>query len=755
MRIPVFLAAAILFLSAAAQAADPVPAAPAETPPAAAAPAATDIAVPATAPAPGATEAPPAAAPAPATADIAVPAPPAAAPPAQEAVPEAMEPPPARKEAVPAAEKAPHAPVYISMDFTDVEIPVLVKFMSEQTKKNFIFDERVQGKITIISPRKITTEEAYEVFLSVLQVKGFTVVEQGNTLKIIAARDAKQETIPTGPAKGAPAPAEFITRLIPLRFVDTQEVVALLTPIVSKDGMLTGFASSNTLLMIDSRANIDRVLQILSELDVEGVPPSMMIFSLRYASAQETAKTFETIYQETVTQGTTPGARPRTMRVARTRGVPLRFIPDVRTNSLIVLAHPETMRDVGDLIQKLDVPGPASSGGKINVYYLENADAEDLAKVLASLTERKGDLPRPGQPAVPPAAQQPTVKSVVSAELEGGVRITPDKATNSLIIVASLNDYETILQVIRRLDIRRRQVYVEAVFMEVNVDNNKDLGIEWRGAVEVGNNGAILGGTNFGFQGGVTDLLAAIATGNPLVLAGQGLIAGGVGGTVTLPDGTEIPAVTAILRAAQTLGNVNILSSPHLITVDNKEAEIIVAENVPFITSQSRDQTNLANVINTVERKDVGIILRLTPHIHESEFVTMEIYQEASAIKDASVLLATTIGPTTTKRSTRTNVLVKNGDSVLLGGLMQEQVSNTQTKVPLLGDIPLLGRLFRFDSVSKKKTNLLIMLTPHIIKEPSDMVGRTLERTEGLRKEYERKRQQADGALPDFGGNGK
>jgi general secretion pathway protein D len=665
-----------------------------------------------------------------------------------------MESVPARKEAVPAAEKAPHAPVYISMDFTDVEIPVLVKFMSEQTRKNFIFDERVQGKITIISPRKITTEEAYEVFLSVLRVKGFTVVEEGNTLKIIAARDARQETIPTGPTRGAPAPGEFITRLIPLRFVDTQEVVALLTPIVSKDGMLTAFASSNTLLMIDSRANIDRVIRILSELDVEGVPPSMMIFALRYASAQEAAKTLETIYQETVTPASA-GAKPRTMRVARTRGVPLRFIPDVRTNSLIVLAHPDTMRDVGDLIQKLDVPGPATSGGKINVYYLENADAEDLAKVLASLTERKGDLPRPGQPAVPPAAQLPTVKSIVSAELEGGVRITPDKATNSLIIVASLNDYETIVQVIRRLDIRRRQVYVEAVFMEVNVDNSKDLGIEWRGAVEIGNDGAVLGGTNFGFQGGVTDLLAAIATGNPLVLAGQGLIAGGIGGSVTLPDGTEIPAVTAILRAAQTLGNINILSAPHLITVDNKEAEIIVAENVPFITSQSRDQTNLANVINTVERKDVGIILRLTPHIHESEFVTMEIYQEASALKDASVLLATTIGPTTTKRSTKTNVLVKNGDSVLLGGLMQEQVSNTQTKVPLLGDIPLLGRLFRFDSVSKKKTNLLIMLTPHIIKEPSDMVGRTLERTEMLRKEYERKRQQADGVLPDFGGNGK
>jgi general secretion pathway protein D len=644
-------------------------------------------------------------------------------------------------------------PVYISMDFTDVELPVLVKFMSEQTKKNFIFDERVQGKITIISPRKITVEEAYEVFLSVLQVKGFTVIEQGNTLKIVAAREAKQETIAMGSAKEAlgPAPAEFISRLIPLQHVDTQEVVTLLTPIVSKDGMLSQFPSSNTLLMIDSRANIDRVLRILSELDVEGVPPSMMIFALKYASAQETAKMLETVYQDTMTPGTAAGAKPRTLRVARTRGVPLRFIPDPRTNSLIVLAHPDTMRDVGDLLQKLDVPGPATAGGKINVYYLENADAEDLAKVLASLADKKAESARPGQPPVPAGAQQPTVKTIISAELEGGVRITPDKPTNSLIIVASLNDYETLVQVIRRLDIRRRQVYVEAVFMEVNLDNSKDLGVEWRGAIEVGNQGVIVGGTNYGFQGGVTDLIAAIATGNPLVLAGTGLIAGGFGGSVTLPDGTQIPAVMAILRAAQSLSNINILSSPHLITVDNKEAEIIVAENVPFITSTSRDQTNLANVINTVERKDVGIILRITPHIHESEYVTLDIYQEASALKEGSVLFATTIGPTTTKRSAKTSVLVKNGDMVLLGGLMQEQISNTQTKVPLLGDIPLLGRLFRFDSVTRKKTNLLIMLTPHIIKEPSDMIGRTLEKADRLRKEFDRKRQESDTLLPDAG----
>jgi general secretion pathway protein D len=328
------------------------------------------------------------------------------------------------------------------MDFTDVELPVLVKFMSEQTKKNFIFDERVQGKITIISPRKVTVEEAYEVFLSVLQVKGFTVVEQGNTFKIVPAREAKQETIPTGSAKDSPAPAEFITRLIPLQYVDTQEVVTLLTPIVSKDGMLSQFPSSNTLLMIDSRANIDRVLRILSELDVEGVPPSLEIFTLRYAAAQDIAKTLDAVYQETAAPGAAPGARSRSLRVAKTRGVLLRFIPDVRTNTLIILAPAETMKNIVELVQKLDVPGPSTAGGKINVYYLENADAEDLAKVLASLaSEKKAEITRTGQPPVPGAAQQPTVKTIISADLEGGVRITPDKATNSLVIVASLNDF--------------------------------------------------------------------------------------------------------------------------------------------------------------------------------------------------------------------------------------------------------------------------------------------------------------------------
>ena len=613
------------------------------------------------------------------------------------------------------------APVYLSMDFTDVDLPVLIKFISEQTKKNFIFDEKVQGKITIISPRRITLDEAYNVFLSVLHVKGFATVEQENTIKIVPLREIKQEDLPTGP--GREPGSRIITRLIPLQYIDTADVVTLLTPLVSKDGLLTAFAPSNTLILIDSRANIDKILRILEEIDQEGTGNTMQVFQLKNASVAEIAKTLDTLYKETAA----PQVSRRSGRAVRSvagKGASPKFIPDARTNILIVLAGQDLMEDIGDLIEKLDIPTPTGTG-RINVYYLENADAEEVSKVLASLTEK-----RPGtQPA---AGQAPTIKGVIAAELEGGVKITADKATNSLIIIASLNDYQTIVDVIKKLDIRRRQVYVEALVMEINLDNARDLGIEFRAAGELKNDGAIIGGTNFGFQGNLNELLLGLATGNPLLFSGTGLLTAGIAGSVTLPDGTEIPAITAVLRAAQTSDNINVLSTPHLLTLDNKEAEIIVAENIPFITSQSRDTTNLANVINTVERQDVGIILRFTPRINESDFVSLDIYQESSAVQATSLLTISEVGPITTKRSAKTSVLVKSGDTVVLGGMMQDSVTNNESKVPILGDIPLLGYLFRFSSVKHEKTNLLIFMTPHIIKTPEEMFEVTNENQEKM-----------------------
>jgi len=646
-----------------------------------------------------------------------------------------------RKQAAPPPRASVLPPVYLSMDFTDVDLPVLIKFISEQTKKNFIFDERVQGKITIISPRRISLDEAYNVFLSVLHVKGFATVEQGNTIKIVPVRDIRQEGIPTETKRGGEPDSQIITQLIPLQYIDVADVITLLTPLVSKDGLLTSFPPSNTLIVIDSRANIDKVLRILAEIDQEGTGSTMRIFSLKNATVTEIAKTLDTLFQETVPPA--PAVRGRARRPGKARGSSPKFIPDARTNLLIVVANQEMMVDIEDLIGKLDIPTPENTG-KINVYYLENADAEEVAKVLASFTEQ-----RPGAPQQAPR-QPATIKGVISAELEGGVKITADKATNSLIIIASLNDYQTLVDVIRKLDIRRRQVYVEALVIEISLDKGRDLGVEFRGAAETRNDGAVLGGTNFDFAGNLNELLASLATGNPLLFSGTGFIAAGIAGNVVLPDGTEIPAITAVLRAAQSRNNINILSSPHLLTMDNKEAEIIVAENVPFITSQSRDTTNLANVINTVERKDVGIILRITPRINESDFVSLEIYQESSAVVGDSLLATSTVGPTTTKRSAKTSVLVKNGQTVVLGGMMQETANNIERKIPLLGDIPLLGNLFKFSSVSRKKTNMLIFLTPHVIKTPEELGEMTTQHNRKLNDFIEKHRGEIENIQPDL-----
>ena len=710
MRIPALLTAAMILLGAVAHAAEPPAPTPAEAPP-------------------------PSKAPEPYT-PPAVPPPPVQSPPAGKAEPASPD-------------RSTRTPIHLSMDFTDVDLPVLVKFMSEQTKKNFIFDERVQGKITIISPKKLTLDEAYNVFLSVLQVKGFTTVEQGNTIKIIPAREARQDTIPMGVGKEGPPSAEFITRLVPLQFTESSDLLQLLTPLVSKDGMVSAFPASNMLLLIDSRSNIDRLLGIIAEIDVDD-GRQLKVFPLAYAPAQEVAKTLEALFRETpAAAAAAPGAGGRSRRAggAGSRGSALKIVPDVRTNALVVVATPETLSQVADLMAKLDIPVPAS--GRINVYYLENADAEEVSKVLASLSGAKpGQTPLPAAPqraAVPQAASP----GVIAAELEGGVKVTADKATNSLIIVASPNDFQTLSEVIKKLDIRRRQVFVEAVIMEVDLDKSRDLGVEWRAAAQVsGSNGAVIAGSNFGVPGGMNELLAGLAAGNPLIFPGSGLVAGGIGGSVTLPDGTKIPAIAAVLRASQTLNNLNILSSPHLLTQDNKEAEIVVGENVPFITSQSRDTQNLANVINTVERKDVGLTLRITPHIHESEYVSLDIYQESSALKDTPTVQTISVGPTTTKRSAKTTVLVRNGDTVVLGGMMQESAINLESKIPLLGDIPLLGYLFKYNSINKKKTNLLIMLTPYVIRDPIDLVKIAEERRRNMLESIERQKTEPMSATP-------
>ncbi|RMG58583.1 MAG: type II secretion system protein GspD [Deltaproteobacteria bacterium] len=627
----------------------------------------------------------------------------------------------------------------ISLDFTDVEISALIKFISEVTGKNFIFDEKVRGRVTIISPRKISVDEAYRVFLSVLQVKGYTTVEQDGIVKIIPSREIKQEPTSISTEKVTGETDEYVTQLVPLTYINVRDASTLLSPLISKEGLISFYEPSNTLIVIDRKSNISRILQILSELDINRAAQVIRLYQLSNASADDLAQVLTNLFNASLTR---IGPTPRTVRGKGKTTTPtgtvfkgIKFISEPRTNSIIVVSPQELIPQIEEMIEKLDIPTPENVG-KINVYYLENADAEELANVLNTLISGRAAVPQTAR-----AGHPQTVKGVITPEFEGAIKITADKGTNSLIIVASPNDYKTLVDVIKKLDIKRRQVYVEAAILEVSIDRARDVGVEFRGAFEPTSNSAAFTGTNFSFTGNINDLLVALAAGNPLLFSGEGISAGVIGGKVILPDGTEIPAITAILRAAQVASNVHVLATPHLLTMDNEEAEIVVGENVPFIVSQQRDTTNLANIINQVERQDVGITLKIKPQIHESNYVKLDIYQEASAVKEGTgVLDPNLVGPTTTKRSAKTNVIVKTGQTVVLGGLMQERKVKKVSKVPLLGDIPLLGRLFRFESTNSQKTNLLIFLTPHIIKDTGELQGITLKMKNSMKTFIEKNR---------------
>lgn len=501
-----------------------------------------------------------------------------------------------------AAEVKAKPPKAVKVDFKDVDLPVFIRLVSDVTGKNFTFDEKVTGKVTIISPKEVSVDELYQLFLSVLQFKGYTTIPSDNLIQIIPLSDAKQNwTQVLTEEKGE----GFVTRLIPLTYLNANEGVKVVTPLISRNGVINAYLPTNTIILTDAAMNADRLISLLSALDKE----------------------------------TPPGK------------------------------------------------------GKINVYSLENAEAEELAKTLTSLFSKQT-----------PSGQQ----AGAGVGITGSINVTADKATNSLIITSAPEDYDSVREVIGKLDHRRKQVYVEAAIMEISISKLKELGVEFR-AMDIPQEGSVtpFGGTNFGGIGS--------AVSGPAGLAElSGMAAGVVKGTFTF-GGTEYMNVGALVRALQTEGDVNVLSTPHLLTTDNQKAEIVVGENVPFVTGQS--QTSGGNVLTTIERKDVGITLRLTPRVSEGEFVKLDIYQEISSLTESAVFDANKVGPVVNKRYASTTVVAKDGETIAIGGLLRDNDVKIVKKVPLLGDIPILGWLFRSQSRKVEKTNLLIFITPTIVKE--------------------------------------
>lgn len=599
----------------------------------------------------------------------------------------------------------------ITFNFVEVDLPAVTKFVSEITKKNFIFDDRLKGRITIIAPSKLSVEDAFNLFTSVLELKGFTIMPSGvDAYKIIPSSEAKQRGIEIA-RNTQPVNESYIARLIPLKNISAEDALKFLQPVVSRDGYISAFGPGNLLLIIDSGLNMEKILSLTENIDQPSLKDSPELVLLKHASADAVAR----IINDGMSHKTRAAPQPP-------GGEDAKAVADQRLNGVVLFGDKGVKESMKSLITLLDVPSPETLG-RINVCFLENADAADLAKVLEGIVRSS------------PPRQAPGAPPVAAFEAAGGITVSADKASNALIIVASPSDYQSLLQVIRQLDTKRRQVYVEAMIIEATIDRLKDLGTQWRLTGKKNGDPVVIGGFGTMNQAALQSVLMGL----------QGATIGGMGNFLDVPvtginpDGTvrtdtlKVPGFAALFSLSEFKDAINVLSTPQLLTSDNKEAEIVVGENVPFISKRETDPTRTVSVFSTIERKDVGITLKITPQITEGDYVKLDIYQEISALKqNQTENILVSVGPTTTKRSTRTSVLVRDEQTVVIGGLMQDRDEEIITKVPLLGDIPLLGWVFKSKSHAKTKTNLLVFLTPHVVKESQRLAMITSEK----RKEF-------------------
>jgi general secretion pathway protein D len=569
---------------------------------------------------------------------------------------------------------------YVTIDFNNVDINVFIKFISELTGRNFVVDQRVRGNVTIISPTKISIDEAYKVFESVLEVHGFTSVRAGKVYKILPAPDARTKNIETRVRAQRGAPEDkLVTQLIPLTYADPNEIKQIFTPLVSRNSVIVGYAPTNMLIVTDIYSNIQRLLKIIKEIDVAGIGREISVIPLMHADSNKMANILSSVFQ------TAPGGKKAgPQQIAK-------FVPDERTNSLITLASEvETLR-IKQLVGMLDTETP-SGKEKIRVYYLEYADAEDLAKVLQEVPSKTAA-----------GTQGKATAPVVSEK----TKITADKATNSLVIMAESDDYQVLEDIIRKLDIPRPMVYIEALIMEVNANKEFSFGTEWTaaGKASVGDKDAAAGG---GF-------VRPLEESNLPTLATGALPAGFSFGVFT--EAIEIAGVTfnnltALINALQDDRDVNIISTPQILTTENQEAKINVGRNIPY---QTRTSTTDNETFNSFEYRDVGTILTITPHTSQERLVRLNIGLELQVLEST-----TDFRPTTLKRTIDTTVIVQDGNTIAIGGLIDEVNAVNEVKVPLLGDIPVLGWLFKYKSESVQKQNLFIFLTPHVVNNPAE-----------------------------------
>jgi general secretion pathway protein D len=624
----------------------------------------------------------------------------------------------------------------ITLNFTNADIDAVARTMATLTGRNVVVDPRVKGTITLTTDKPVSPAQAYSQFLAMLRLQGYTVVDAAGLDKIVPEADAKLQG---GAVFDSPqvTGSQIATQIFRLNFENANNLLPILRPLISPNNTINVNPGNNSLVITDYGDNLRRIGQIIAAMDVSNAT-DVEVIALKHAIAVDLAPLVLRLIESGGGVSGVPGGQAD-------GSFKTTLVAEPRSNTLILrAANPARLALAKSLIDKLDQPGTQSASGNIYVVYLKNAEASKLAATLRAAISgdaRSAMASAAGAMATPAGAAGGM--STAAAQSSTGGQIQADAATNSLIITAPEPQYRQLRAVIDKLDARRAQVYVESLIAEVNADKAAEFGIQWQGAL--GQNGdANVGilGTNFKIGGtNIIDLATKAVTG------GSTLATGGNFAVAHQTNGVYILGFLA--RYLQANGDGNILSTPNLLTLDNEEAKIVIGQNVPFVTGQYTNSGTTGGTVNpfqTIERKDVGLTLRVKPQISENGTVKLTIFQEVSSVQASSV--NSTTGLITNKRSIESNVLVGDGSIVVLGGLLQDEYAGNQEKVPGLGDIPLFGNLFKAEARSRKKTNLMVFLRPVVVRDAAASDALSLDRYELMRATQQRAQPQNSSVVP-------
>lgn len=612
-----------------------------------------------------------------------------------------------------------------TVNLKDTDIQELIKFVADVTGATIVVDPNVKGKVKVVSSKPVTKAELYDLFLSILDVHGYTAVRTGTVIRVIQNKDARSAPVAVSKQEDTLSNDEYVTQVVRLDNISAAKLIPVLRPLVPQQAHMAAYAPSNAIIISDLRSNINRILEIIERMDRSAIQTTEVI-KLRYGVAEDLVQMLNALEKSKGEEGTADKE--------------VTLVADKRTNSVVVTADEMNVQRIRHLVDVLDTP--LEQSGNVKVIYLEYSNATEVAEVLTRVMQNITRLDDDGK-------RQRSTSSNSTIEADVG--------TNALIITADADEMAALESVISRLDIRRAQVLVEAIIVEMEVVEGQELGLQWLFAADSGFYGsnistsstqqqrnaaiaqAILPDDNSSNDIGVRDLAGALSQ-VPGTTLGWGVV-------------DDSLSMTVILNALQSQGNANILSTPSLLTLDNEEAYITVGQQVPFVTgsfSNTGAANGAANPFQTIERQNVGITLRVTPQVNEGDSVVMDIVQEVSSISQQLLAASDVI---TNERKIETKVLAKDGSVVVLGGLVKDDVQDSEQRVPILGDIPFLGRLFRNDVVSVTKSNLLVFIRSTIIRDDADLSGATAQKYRYIRDQQLLRRERGlmfldDGNLP-------